>query len=172
MAGRGRRYAVGAAGGVVLIGAAIGGLHAFQVVTVAPQTPSVTGTLPMRCSVVGSATTCTETPGRTETEKPVSGFTDGVYDAQGRYLTPGGAEAIGVRLTITDGRVVTARVEVEASSPTARQFQHQFASRYAASVVSRDLADLGLSRVAGASLTSLGFDDALTQIRQAARAQR
>ena len=172
------RYARGAVGGVAVIAAGFGGLHYFQVTARPLMTPSIEGMTAANCVHQSPFTTCAaaDSPlGSVTTSVGSSGgseqFRDGTYSAQGNYLTPGGDEAIGVRLTVASGRVVRSRVEVEATSPTAQQFQRQFASRYAAEVVSRDLASLGVSRVAGASLTSLGFDNALATIKAAARVQ-
>lgn len=97
--------------------------------------------------------------------RPAAGYRDGRYSADGTYLTPGGDESIGVTVVVAQGLVTEATVRVDALSPTARQFQIQFGTGVAAAVVGRDLADLSVTRVAGASLTSVGFDDALTRIR-------
>lgn len=169
--GRGFRYGRGALGGVAVIAAAVGGLHYFQAAARPSMSPSITGMIDASCSRLATVTSC----GRPAGERPGAAtassarYQDGSYTAQGSYLTPGGDESIGVRLSVAADRIVSAQVEVKATSPTARQFQSQFVTRYADQVVSRDLASVDVSRLAGASLTSLGFDNALTQIRSAAR---
>ena len=100
----------------------------------------------------------------------VSGYRDGSFSAVGRYATPGGDESIGVTVQIAHQRITAVAVAVEAKSPTAMQFQEQFSTRILPAIVSRDLASAGVSRVAGASLTSLGFNNALQQIRTNAHA--
>jgi len=158
---------------MALIAAVVGGLRLFQVVEAPTMAPSLTGTSAATCGAAAAVTTCAAPrPGRLASEAGPSAFQDGSFAAEGHYLTPGGAEALGVRLTVTAGQVVECQVTVRATSPTARQFQRQFASRYARQVVSRDLESLAVSRVAGASLTSLGFDNALGQIRAAASDRR
>lgn len=68
------------------------------------------------------------------------------------------------------GGIVTSVVaRTEALSPTARQFQEQFRVSVAAQVVARPLASVSVDVVAGASLTSSGFNDALAGIRAEAR---
>lgn len=154
-----------------MVGASVGGLHLLQRTGPVPDAASIRGTAAVGRSsgTPGASCPALPTPARSTTFTAPA-YRDGTYAATGHYLTPGGDESIGVSLTLVCGKVTASRVRVEAASPTARQFQVQFATRYANRVVSRDIADLNLSRVAGASLTSLGFDDAATQIRSAARA--
>src|SRR3712207_8172197 len=58
--------------------------------------------------------------------------------------------------------VVTAvTVTPHATSGNSKQYQTQFASGIAGEVVGKDIAELDVSRVAGSSLTSGGFNDAL-----------
>lgn len=164
-----RRYLLGALTGVAVVGASVSGLHLLKTPN-STAAASIRGSLAVTCTVRSAVTTCQQSqPHTTRPDTPAAPYRDGSFNAIGHYLTPGGAESIGVRLTIAKGGVTAARVEVEATSPTARQFQQQFASRYASHVVAKDLADVQVSRVAGASLTSVGFNDALAQIKEAAR---
>lgn len=171
MTSRGFRYARGVLGGVGVIAVSVGGLHYFQAEAQPSMSPSITGMIEASCIRRATVTSCDQAAGtRPGTVEAASAqYKDGSYAAQGGYLTPGGAESIGVRLNVSGDQIVSAEVEVEASSPTARQFQRQFATRYASQVVARDLASVDISRLAGASLTSLGFENALTRIKAAAR---
>lgn len=163
------RYVVGALGGVALIGSAIGGLHALQSGGEQARA-SVNGSFPASCSTLAATTTCAGSGPASAADAPASPYRDGDYTVTGHYETPGGSETLGVSLTVRAGVVSDAAVRVEAISPTARQFQDQFASRYAGQVVARDLATVAVSRVAGASLTSVGFNRALAEIRVEAHA--
>lgn len=168
------RYLVGAFGGLVLIGSSILGLHAVQV-TGPLARASVTGSFPKTCAMRAVVTTCSVADTRpagasAAASAPASPYRDGTFAVTGHYETPGGSETIGVSLTVAAGVVHDATVTVEATSPTARQFQEQFATRYASQVVARNLADVKVSRVAGASLTSVGFNRAVAEIQAAARA--
>lgn len=165
-----RRYLLGALSGVAVVGASVSGIHQLSSTRGSSTSASLNGSQVVSCTVVSGVTSCQQSAPRPRAgDAPASDYRDGGYDALGHYLTPGGSESIGVSVTVSHGVVTSARVEVEATSPTARQFQEQFASRYAGQVVAKNLADVRVSRVAGASLTSVGFTDALTQIRSAAR---
>lgn len=96
-------------------------------------------------------------------------FRDGRYQVTGYYLTPGGNESIGVTVVLSADTITTLQVRSEAHSPTALQFQDQFRQHIDGPVVGRDLASVSVSRVSGASLTSVGFDDALVRIRSEAK---
>lgn len=96
-------------------------------------------------------------------------YTDGDYAASGEYQAPSGAETIEVSLTLEDDTVTDVAVVGEATDPTAADFQSRFASGIAAEVVGKDIDEIVVSRVAGSSLTSAGFADALESIRTEAR---
>ena len=58
----------------------------------------------------------------------------------------------------------------DAARPQSRQYQQAFMGGIAGEVVGKDIDDLSVSRVAGSSLTSGGFNDALETIKADARA--
>ena len=92
-------------------------------------------------------------------------YADGTYQATGDYTAPSGAESIDVEVTL-EGDIVTAvTVTPRATSGNAAQYQGQFAGGIAAEIVGRDIDTLQVSRVAGSSLASGGFNDALAQIK-------
>lgn len=142
------RYLIATMGGVVLVGTCASGVLAVQ-------SNGASATASVRAVGVR--------PGPVTDRAKL--YRNGVYSAVGRYATPGGDESIGVVVQIGDQKVIAVTVQVEAESPTARQFQEQFRSRVLPSIVSKDIATARVSRVAGASLTSLGFNDALERIR-------
>ncbi|MCU1533652.1 MAG: hypothetical protein JWR53_133 [Glaciihabitans sp.] len=92
-------------------------------------------------------------------------FKDGTYSSDGKYTSPGGAEVINVSLTLVSNKVTAVTVKTVTADPTATQYEAQFISGISAVVVGKDLNTLKVDRVAGSSLTSLGFDDALTAIK-------
>ncbi|QNO37901.1 hypothetical protein H4J02_02330 [Protaetiibacter sp. SSC-01] len=97
-------------------------------------------------------------------------YADGDYSAEASYISPAGEESVKVDLTL-EGDVVTAvTVTPEAEDPQARSFQEKFASGIADVVVGKDIDDLDVSRVAGSSLTSGGFNKAVVAIKADARA--
>lgn len=98
-------------------------------------------------------------------------WTAGTYEATGDYTSPGGSQSVGVELTVdADGTVTDVTVTPEASDPTSERYQEQFAGGIADEVVGQSIDSLDVSVVAGSSLTSGGFDDAVQQIVDEARA--
>lgn len=146
-----------------LSGAAVVGLAAGGVLLIQPD-GGVSSAPTLRAGSEPTSPSAVDAP-MGAAQAPRSAYRDGQYSATGHYVTPGGDESIGVTLVVAHGVVTDTVVRTEATSSTARQFQIQFATGVAAAVVGRDLAGLAITRVAGASLTSVGFDDALTRIR-------
>lgn len=97
-------------------------------------------------------------------------FTAGTYTGEGSYSNPGGTSSVSVEMTLTaDGTVEDVTVTPEASG-TSLQYQEKFAGGIADEVVGKKLADLDVSKVAGSSLTSGGFNQAVEQIAAEAQA--
>lgn len=166
------RYVASALGGLALIGLATAGVAAARADGESAMA-SVTGSFPVSCTRRAAVTSCAA-PAMVAAATASAGmvassaYRDGTYRVIGHYETPGGSETLGVTVTLAAGLVTDAAVTVEATSPTARQFQDQFSSRYAPEVVARSLSSVKVSRVAGASLTSVGFNRAIAQIRSVA----
>lgn len=98
-----------------------------------------------------------------------SAYKDGTYTAVGNYTSPGGAEELGVTLTIADGVVTDSQVEVKATRPISKTRQTDFAEHYKDMVVGKNLDDLSLGKVSGSSLSPKGFNDAVEKIKQEAQ---
>lgn len=99
-------------------------------------------------------------------EANTTDYVDGVYSADGSYVSPGGQETINVSLTLSDG-VVTA---VSVDNPTTRnsnslKYQGEFIAGIADEVVGVAIDDLNVDRVGGSSLTSGGFNQAVESIK-------
>ncbi|WP_353649303.1 FMN-binding protein [Nakamurella sp. A5-74] len=146
-------------GGLAVAGSAAGGVLLVQAGQTVEAAPSVRVDIP--APVTAQASSSAGTQG--------SLFRDGDYTSAGRYLTPGGDESILVTVHLRGGIVTSVVARTEALSPTARQFQEQFRVSVAAQVVARPLASVSVDVVAGASLTSSGFNNALAGIRAEAR---
>ncbi len=99
----------------------------------------------------------------------VSSYKDGTYTAKGSYVSPGGNESVTVSLTLKDGVVTASTVEEGAGDPEALEYQHDFIGGYKTFVNGKDIDNIHVSRVSGSSLTSIGFNDALTQIKDQAK---
>ncbi|MGJ9412625.1 FMN-binding protein [Aeromicrobium sp. CF4.19] len=96
-------------------------------------------------------------------------YEDGTYEASGSYSNPSGTSEVSVELTLEGNAVTDITVTPEASG-TSGQFQGQFAGGIADEVVGKDLDELDVSKVAGSSLTSGGFNSALDDIKADASA--
>jgi uncharacterized protein with FMN-binding domain len=92
-------------------------------------------------------------------------YKDGTYTEDGSYQSPGGEESITVKLTIVSNKVTAVTVTPHATSGTASVYQAQFVSGISDAVVGKDLNSLNVSRVAGSSLTSGGFNAAVQTIQ-------
>ncbi|WP_136055590.1 FMN-binding protein [Microbacterium sp. K24] len=97
-------------------------------------------------------------------------YTDGTYTADGQYQTPETVEKISVTLTLADGVVTDVEVTGDPQAPETENYQGQFIDGIADEVEGKSIDDLNVSRVAGSSLTSAGFNDAVESIKEQAAA--
>jgi uncharacterized protein YcfJ len=97
-------------------------------------------------------------------------YTDGTYTAEGSYATPESVEKVTVTVTLAEDIVTAVEVTGEPTRSESEQYQGQFIGGIAAEVVGKDLDDIAVSRVAGSSLTSGGFMEALESIKAEAGA--
>src|SRR6187402_3521826 len=95
-------------------------------------------------------------------------YLDGIYSADGRYTTPAGAQSIGVALELQDGHIAWISVTPRTYIGEPGEFQGQFAAGVPMMVVGKDIDEVDVSRVAGSSLTSAGFNQALAAIKDEA----
>jgi len=118
----------------------------------------------------------TDTGTDTSTESTDSGaaaggdYTDGTYTADGSYQTPETVETISVTLTVADGLVTDVEVTGDPQARESEQYQGEFIGGIADEVVGKSLDDIEVSRVAGSSLTSGGFNEAVDSIKEQAAA--
>lgn len=138
---------------IVLVGAVV---TAVVVANQAKKTDSTSG------SNVG-----TNTAANADTSKT---YKDGTYTETGRYVSPNGAESIEVTVTLTNSIITSANVVGDATSGDSQVYQQQFISGYKPLVIGKNINQVSLSRVAGSSLTSNGFNAALDQIKTDAQA--
>lgn len=121
-------------------------------------------------------TTTTESTGNQTTTpdsndaQAAGAYKNGTYEATGTYSTPGGRESVDLSVTITDGVVTATEIDGSASSGDSLQYQTRFINNYESMVVGKSVDEVSLSRVAGSSLTSGGFNNALEQIKTDAAA--
>lgn len=97
-------------------------------------------------------------------------FKDGTYSATGAYDSPGGTESIDVTVTLANNIITNVSATPHANVQEAVGYQQAFMSGYQSLVVGKKISDVSLTRVAGSSLTPIGFNDAINQIESKAAA--
>jgi uncharacterized protein with FMN-binding domain len=95
-------------------------------------------------------------------------YADGTYDAEGAYTAPSGLAAITVSIKLVDDAVSWVHVAPGTFVGDPFTFQDKFAKAVPDLVVGKDLDDVSVSRVAGSSLTSLAFNQAIDKIKSEA----
>jgi uncharacterized protein with FMN-binding domain len=116
-----------------------------------------------------SATTSSAPSTSLATSGTAAGYKDGTYSADGNYVSPNGTETVGVELTLADGTVSDVKITEHPSNPNTKKFQGEFASGIQSQVVGKKLDELNVSKVAGSSLTSGGFNEAVEKIKSQAK---
>lgn len=96
-------------------------------------------------------------------------YEDGVYEVTGNYISPGGAEEIGVVLTLENNVIVDSEVEVRAEREISLEMQNDFAANYKNMVIGKNIDEVELTKVSGSSLTPQGFNDALEKVKAQAQ---
>ncbi|MFW0774663.1 hypothetical protein ACLRGI_16015 [Paenarthrobacter nitroguajacolicus] len=121
-----------------------------------------------------SGQAASSSPSSAGTSAPVastgaSTYKDGTYSSDGKYTSPNGQETVGVELTLAADKVSAVNITVHPSNPNTKKFQGEFASGIAAQIVGKDIDELNVTKVAGSSLTSGGFNEAVEQIKSQAK---
>ena len=111
----------------------------------------------------------TTAPTDTDTTPVSTTFKDGTYSSTGSYQTPGGQESIGVKVTLANSVITDASVTKMGQSGEAQEYQTEFANAFKSKVVGKKVSEVKLDRVAGSSLTSNGFNNALSDIEKQAQ---
>ena len=145
------KTAVALLGGLALVGALAG----------CSTTPADTATTP---STPSDATTPSDTT-ETAPDAGTSTYTDGTYTESGSYQTPNGTESVEVTLTLADDVITAVEVTGSGGSRDTQEYQGQFIDGIDAVVVGKNIDDISVSKVAGSSLTSGGFNQAVEAIR-------
>lgn len=139
--------------------------------TVAGCAPSATQSTPASTGSSSPETSGAASPSGTSSSLASSGsvYQDGTYSADGTYVSPNGTETVGVELTLASGKVTAVNITQHPSNPNTRKFQGEFAGGIAAQIVGKNIDELNVSKVAGSSLTSGGFSQAVQKIKAEAQ---
>jgi uncharacterized protein with FMN-binding domain len=137
--------------------------------TVAGCAPSATETTPAASGNGAETSAAAPSAGASSLATSGSTYKDGTYSADGNYVSPNGTETVGVELTLAGGTVTAVDITQHPSNPNTRKFQGEFAGGIADQVVGKSIDELNVSKVAGSSLTSGGFNQAVEQIKSEAQ---
>lgn len=121
------------------------------------------------CSSATSGAASDTAGGDEGTSEAVS-YADGTYTAEGSYATPESVESVTVTVTLADDVVTALEVVGEPTNAESERYQSEFIGGVEAEVVGKDIDEVSVSRVAGSSLTSGGFAQALDEIKADAAA--
>lgn len=95
-------------------------------------------------------------------------YTDGTYVAEGSYTAPSGLAVITVSIKVADDVVSWVHVAPGTFVGDPFTFQDTFAKAVPDLVLGKDLDEVSVSRVAGSSLTSQAFNQAVDKIKSEA----
>jgi uncharacterized protein with FMN-binding domain len=127
--------------------------------------PKVASLLQTPAGGSNSASTNTTTTSSSTTYK------DGTYTATGQFYTPEGSEQIGVTIALANNKVTSVSIDSSSiQSRTSYEYTALFADNISNIVVGKNINDASVSYVSGASLTPIGFDNALETIKNNAKA--
>jgi hypothetical protein len=85
-------------------------------------------------------------------------------------MSPGGEDQIKITLTLANDIITSVSVTPAAGDRTSQRYQNAFISGYKQYVVGQNITNVNLTRVSGSSLTPIGFNNALAQIKAQAKA--
>lgn len=117
-------------------------------------------------SLLGALSACAATPAASTPEDQITGpYADGSYEASGTYESPNGTETVDVSITLASDVITAVEVTPHPTNPNTERFQGEFAGGIADVIVGKSIDEVSVSKVAGSSLTSGGFNSALEAIK-------
>ncbi len=145
-----------------------------QTSQVSPATPVAVAAQPVPVPIAPAPVLSTSSATQPEpTPVPVvsngSGYKDGTFTATGHYDSPGGYEAITITVSLKSGVVQSTSAQNGASNRESSKYESRFVSVYPSVVIGKSISSLYLDYLSGASLTPVGFNDAIDQIKNQAR---
>jgi uncharacterized protein with FMN-binding domain len=99
-----------------------------------------------------------------------SAYKDGTYTAEGSYSTPESVESVTVTVTLADDVITAVEVTGDPQKAESKEYQSKFIGGISDAVVGKSIDEISVSRVAGSSLTSGGFNQAIDEIKSEAAA--
>lgn len=92
-------------------------------------------------------------------------FKDGTYTAKGTYMVHAGPEEVTITVTLKDGVITDTQFQGTPNLPMSQRYMDAFSANYKPMVIGKDIKDLRLGKVSTSSLTPMGFNNALEQIK-------
>lgn len=96
-------------------------------------------------------------------------YKDGTYEAVGTYSYHSGTESVAVSITLKDGKVEDVTVKAMAKAPASVKMQDDFIANFESMVVGKNIDEIKLGKVSGSSLTPIGFNAAVEDIKTQAQ---
>lgn len=95
-------------------------------------------------------------------------YKNGNYSVTGNYVSPGGPRELNVAVTLDGNIIKEAEVTGTATDATSKRFQGEFIQNFKPMIIGKNIDEVNLSKVAGSSLSPIGFNDALAKIKKEA----
>ena len=149
----------------VRYGAAVAGLAGILVFAGCSAETDASEETPAAATSESSSTSTART-----TAASTGKYADGTYTASGSYQTPETVETISVTLTLDNDVITEVNVIGDPQARETQQYQGQFIGGISDVVVGKNIDEISVSRVAGSSLTSGGFNEAIQAIKAEAAA--
>jgi len=138
-----------------------------------PRTPTARAAITAGVGIIGllSLAGCaadapaTEDAAQGGSDTSAPAYEDGTYTAEGSYSTPESVETITVTVTLESDIITAVEVTGNPSKPESKVYQGKFIGGISEEVVGKDIDEISVSRVAGSSLTSSGFNAAIETIK-------
>ena len=147
----------------VRYGAAVAGLAGILVFAGCSAETDASEETPAAATSESSSTSTART-----TAASTGKYADGTYTASGSYQTPETVETISVTLTLDNDVIPEVNVIGDPQARETQQYQGQFIGGISDVVVGKNIDEISVSRVAGSSLTSKGFNSAVDKIKSEA----
>ena len=92
-------------------------------------------------------------------------YKNGTYSVVSSYDSPADVQEMGVSLTLKGDIIVDSTVTAMANEGRSQRYQQAFIGGYKPYVIGKNIDSVNLDVVSGASLTPIGFNDAVAQIK-------
>ncbi|MCD2171310.1 hypothetical protein LPW41_16575 [Microbacterium sp. JC 701] len=125
---------------------------------------------PAASEAAPAASSAPSTSAAADASSTSGAYKDGTYEATGQYATPESVETIDVTLTVAGDTVTAVEVTGDPQAAESKRYQGEFIGGIQSEVVGKKLDELSVSKVAGSSLTSGGFNKAVDTIKTEAKA--